>query len=158
MRDYELRTYHGIATLFTDQDEPRSNPEPGAAWSGKILGTCEIRFIPGTHQGILHRPQVEVLAREIRQKLEVELDGPAPWPESGSVQRRKQASLAFGSYKAASVNQNATHCCLSSLAAHVLRGFRPTSIQAGAVCSSGMPRRAHLRPPTRREQSRVAKS
>jgi amino acid adenylation domain-containing protein len=69
MRDYELRTYPGNATLFTAHDEPGSNPEPAKAWGGKILGTCEIRFIPGTHRGILHQPQVTSLAREIRQKL-----------------------------------------------------------------------------------------
>jgi amino acid adenylation domain-containing protein len=69
MRDYALRNYPGNATLFIAQDEPGGNPEPASAWAGKILGTCEIRFIPGTHRGILHRPQVTVLAREIRQKL-----------------------------------------------------------------------------------------
>jgi amino acid adenylation domain-containing protein len=96
MRDYELRTYPGNATLFTAQDEPGSNHEPALAWTGKILGTCETRFIPGTHQGILHRPQVVLLAREIRHKLAGEPGGPASWPESSSNQQRKQASLAFG--------------------------------------------------------------
>jgi thioesterase domain-containing protein len=69
MRDYEMRTYPGNATLFIAQDEPGGNPEPAKAWGGKILGTCEIRFLPGTHRGILHRPQVALLATEIRQKL-----------------------------------------------------------------------------------------
>jgi amino acid adenylation domain-containing protein len=69
MRDYELRTYPGNATLFTAQNEPGCNPEPARAWAGKILGACETRFIAGTHRGILHRPQVTALAREIRQKL-----------------------------------------------------------------------------------------
>jgi amino acid adenylation domain-containing protein len=96
MRDYELRTYPGNATLFKAQDEPGSNPDSASAWTGKILGTCEIRFIPGTHQGILHRPQVILLAREIRQKLTGEPGGPALCPESSSSQQRKQASLAFG--------------------------------------------------------------
>jgi amino acid adenylation domain-containing protein len=76
MRDYELRTYPGNATLFTARDEPGGNPEPAKAWASKILGTCEIRVIPGTHRGILHRPNVTLLAREIRQKLNGE-------PESG---------------------------------------------------------------------------
>jgi amino acid adenylation domain-containing protein len=98
MRDYELRTYPGNAVLFIAQDEPGSNPEPAKPWTGKILGTCEIRFIPGTHQGIFHRPQVILLARAIRQKLTGEKDsgGPALWPESSRSQQRKQASLAFG--------------------------------------------------------------
>ena len=74
MRDYELRTYPGNATLFIAQDEPGSNPEPAKAWAGKILGTCETRFIAGTHRGILHRPQVTSLAREIRQKLTGEVE------------------------------------------------------------------------------------
>jgi len=69
MRDYELRTYPGDATLFIAQDEPGSNPEPARAWAGKILGSCETRFLAGTHGGILHRPHVTSLAREIRQKL-----------------------------------------------------------------------------------------
>jgi amino acid adenylation domain-containing protein len=69
MRDYELRTYPGNATLFIARDEPGSNPEPASAWAGKILGTCETRFIAGTHRGILQRPQVTSLAREIRHKL-----------------------------------------------------------------------------------------
>jgi amino acid adenylation domain-containing protein len=69
MREYELRTYPGNATLFIAQDEPGSNSEPERAWAGRILGTCETRFIAGTHSGILRRPQVTSLAREIRQKL-----------------------------------------------------------------------------------------
>jgi len=74
MRDYELRTYPGNATLFIARDEPGSNSEPAKAWAGKILGACEICFIAGTHRGILHRPQVTSLAREIRQKLTGELE------------------------------------------------------------------------------------
>jgi amino acid adenylation domain-containing protein len=74
MRDYELRTYPGNATLFIAQDEPGSNPEPAKAWAGKILGTCETRFLAGTHRGILHRPHVTALAREIRQKLTGEVE------------------------------------------------------------------------------------
>jgi amino acid adenylation domain-containing protein len=74
MRDYTLRTYPGNATLFIAQDEPGRNPEPASAWAGKILGTCEIRFIAGTHRGILHRPQVTSLAREIGQKLTGEVE------------------------------------------------------------------------------------
>jgi amino acid adenylation domain-containing protein len=74
MRDYELRTFPGNATLFIAQDEPGSNPEPAKAWAGKILGTCETRFIAGTHRGILQRPQVTSLAREIRQKLTGEVE------------------------------------------------------------------------------------
>jgi amino acid adenylation domain-containing protein len=74
MRDYELRPYPGNATLFIAQDEPGGNPEPAKAWAGKILGTCETRFVAGTHRGILHRPQVTSLAREIRQKLAGEVE------------------------------------------------------------------------------------
>ncbi len=74
MRDYELRTYPGNATLFIARDEPGRNPEPAKAWAGKILGTCETRFIAGTHRGMLHRPQVTSLAREIRQKLTSEVE------------------------------------------------------------------------------------
>jgi thioesterase domain-containing protein len=74
MRDYELRTYQGNATLFIAQDEPGRNPEPASAWAGKILGGCETRFVAGTHRGILHRPQVTSLAREIRQKLTGEVE------------------------------------------------------------------------------------
>jgi amino acid adenylation domain-containing protein len=77
MRDYELRTYPGNATLFIAQDEPGKNPEPEKAWAGKILGTCETRFIAGTHRGILSRPQVTSLAREIRQKLTGEAESGA---------------------------------------------------------------------------------
>jgi amino acid adenylation domain-containing protein len=69
MRDYELRTYPGNATLFIARDEPGRNPEPAKAWAGRILGTCETCFMAGTHRGILHQPQVTSLAREIRQKL-----------------------------------------------------------------------------------------
>ncbi len=74
MRDYELRTYPGNATLFIARDEPGRNPEPAKAWAGKILGTCETRFIAGTHRGILNRPQVTSLARKIRQKLTGEVE------------------------------------------------------------------------------------
>jgi hypothetical protein len=74
MRDYELRTYPGNATLFIAQDEPGSSPEPARAWAGKILGACETRFLAGTHRGILHRPHVTALAREIRQKLTGEVE------------------------------------------------------------------------------------
>ena len=58
MRDYELRSYSGNATLFIAQDEPGSDAEPARAWAGKILGGCETRLVPGTHRTILTRPQV----------------------------------------------------------------------------------------------------
>jgi amino acid adenylation domain-containing protein len=69
MRDYELRIYPGNATLFIAKDEPGCSPAPAKAWAGRILGTCETCFMPGTHRGMLHQPQVTSLAREIRQKL-----------------------------------------------------------------------------------------
>ena len=74
MRDYALKIYPGNATLFVAQDEPGRNPEPASAWAGKILGTCETCFIAGTHGGILQRPQVTSLAREIRRKLTGEVE------------------------------------------------------------------------------------
>ena len=69
MRDYELRSYPGNATLFVAQDEPRSDAEPASPWAGKILGGYETRVIPGTHRTIMTRPQVASLAREMRQRL-----------------------------------------------------------------------------------------
>jgi thioesterase domain-containing protein len=69
IRDYQLRLYPGNATLFTAQDEPRSDAEPEIAWAGNILGVCETQMVPGTHQTMLARPQVISLAREIRQRL-----------------------------------------------------------------------------------------
>ena len=68
-RDYQLRPYPGNATLFIAQDELRSDAEPEIAWAGHILGVCETQMIPGTHQTMLGRPQVVLLAREIRQRL-----------------------------------------------------------------------------------------
>jgi thioesterase domain-containing protein/acyl carrier protein len=68
-RDYQLRSYPGNATLFIAQDELRSDAEPEIAWAGHILGVCETQMIPGTHQTMLGRPQVILLAREIRQRL-----------------------------------------------------------------------------------------
>ena len=69
LRDYELRPYPGNITLFIAQDEPGRKHEPVTAWTGKILGSCEVRLIPGTHRTILTRPQVMSLAREIRERM-----------------------------------------------------------------------------------------
>jgi thioesterase domain-containing protein len=69
LRDYELRPYPGNITLFVAQDEPGPKHEPASAWKGKILGSCETRLIPGTHRTILTRPQVNSLAREIRERM-----------------------------------------------------------------------------------------
>ncbi len=69
VRDYQLRSYPGNATLFIAQDELRSDAEPEIAWAGHILGVCETQMIPGTDQTMLARPQVISLAREIRQSL-----------------------------------------------------------------------------------------
>jgi amino acid adenylation domain-containing protein len=77
IRDYELRSFPGKATLFVALNEPGSNPEPANAWAGKILGGCETRLLPGTHSSILTRPQVTTLAQEIRQRLVQNTPAPA---------------------------------------------------------------------------------
>jgi amino acid adenylation domain-containing protein len=77
IRDYELRSYPGKATLFVALNEPGCNPEPANAWAGKILGGCETRLLPGTHSSILTRPQVTTLAQEIRQRLVQNVPAPA---------------------------------------------------------------------------------
>jgi amino acid adenylation domain-containing protein len=93
IRDYQLSPYPGNATLFLAQDEPRSDPQPERAWTGKILGGCEIQTIPGTHQSMLVRPHVISLAREIRQRLARNVQSSA----SGAVARvhgHEKASFA----------------------------------------------------------------
>jgi amino acid adenylation domain-containing protein len=77
IRDYELRSYPGKATLFVALNEPGCNPEPANAWAGKILGGSDTRFLPGTHSSILTRPQVTTLAQEIRQRLVQNVPAPA---------------------------------------------------------------------------------
>jgi thioesterase domain-containing protein/acyl carrier protein len=77
IRDYELRSYPGKATLFVALNEPGRNPEPANAWAGKILGGCDTRLLPGTHRSILTRPQVTTLAQEIRQRLLRNVPAPA---------------------------------------------------------------------------------
>ena len=69
IRDYELPVYPGRATLFAAQDEPGFNRQPANAWAGKVLGGCEVRFLPGTHRSILTQPHVTELALEIKQRL-----------------------------------------------------------------------------------------
>jgi thioesterase domain-containing protein len=77
IRNYELRSYPGKATLFVALNEPGRNPEPANAWAGKILGGCDTRLLPGTHRSILTRPQVTTLAQEIRQRLLRNVPAPA---------------------------------------------------------------------------------
>jgi amino acid adenylation domain-containing protein len=77
IRNYELRSYPGKATLFVAMNEPGCNPEPANAWAGKILGGCDTRLLPGTHRSILTRPQVTTLAQEIRQRLLRNVPAPA---------------------------------------------------------------------------------
>jgi amino acid adenylation domain-containing protein len=69
MGEHELSIYRGDVVLFSARDEPGGNPEPARSWAGKIFGACETHFIPGTHRGILNRPFVISLAREIKQRL-----------------------------------------------------------------------------------------
>jgi thioesterase domain-containing protein len=78
IRNYELRSYPGKATLFVALNEPGCNPEPANAWAGKILGGCDTRLLPGTHRSILTRPQVTTLAQEIRQRLLRNVPHPQP--------------------------------------------------------------------------------
>lgn len=78
-RDYQLRSYTGKAVLFIAQDEPGRDSDPAAAWTGKILGGCDIHFLPGTHRTILKRPHVTTLAQQIMQRL------PRSLPESVTV-------------------------------------------------------------------------
>ena len=69
LREYELRSYSGDAILFQAQDEPGLHADPTSVWAGKILGECATCLIPGTHLTMLSRPQVTLLAREIRHRL-----------------------------------------------------------------------------------------
>jgi thioesterase domain-containing protein len=69
LREYELRSYSGDAILFQAQDEPGLDADPTSVWEGKILGECATCLIPGTHLTMLSRPQVTLLAREIKHRL-----------------------------------------------------------------------------------------
>jgi amino acid adenylation domain-containing protein len=69
LKEYEPSSYPGEATLFVAKDEPGRSAEPGSVWEGKILGECDVRFVPGTHRTLLMRPQVAKLAHEINRTL-----------------------------------------------------------------------------------------
>lgn len=62
--------YRGDAVVFMAADQLRSDPNFGSGWSKVVLGHCEVRKIPGTHQSIFSAPRVDVLARELEQRLQ----------------------------------------------------------------------------------------
>jgi hypothetical protein len=67
---YVPRPYRGDAVVFMAADQLRSDPNFGSGWSKVVLGNCEVLKIPGTHQSIFSAPRVDVLAKELEQRLQ----------------------------------------------------------------------------------------
>src|SRR5882724_8750712 len=69
-RSYVSGPYSGKVTLyFSAQTFAAYGPELLAGWSRLAQGGIETRTLPGDHYGLLRRPQVELLARELTVRL-----------------------------------------------------------------------------------------
>jgi hypothetical protein len=69
VRRYEPPKYEGRIVYF--QGDGDSFRDPGPFWRDAVGGSVEVRLIPGSGITIFHEPNVQVLARELADCLEV---------------------------------------------------------------------------------------
>ena len=78
IQGYRTPSYPGRATLFRVQRHKLSYPRSGAyGWEKYVQGGLEVVRLPGGHMRLLETPNVEVLARHLRQRVEA-LGGSGP--------------------------------------------------------------------------------
>ncbi len=75
-RAYEPREYRGCVTLFRARvRDPGCPADPAPEWIHWCGGGVEIRDVPGGHVSLMIEPNVETLARELREALRRAGDG-----------------------------------------------------------------------------------
>lgn len=68
---YEPRVYKGRVVIFRASKQARGiKPDPTLGWGELIEGELELYEIPAYHQTILSKPQVQIMAKQIRICLE----------------------------------------------------------------------------------------
>jgi thioesterase domain-containing protein len=69
--DYRFKEYSGRITLFRAEGSPTycDRDDETLGWGALAAEGVEVRFIPGAHNTLFNRPQVEVLARELQASL-----------------------------------------------------------------------------------------
>jgi thioesterase domain-containing protein len=75
IRRYAFKALPGRITLFasTEVPGPRKHFMPPLGWDGWAADGIDICAVPGTHLGMLLKPDVEFLASELRSRIDAEL-------------------------------------------------------------------------------------
>ncbi|HEX8074714.1 MAG TPA: amino acid adenylation domain-containing protein [Thermoleophilaceae bacterium] len=73
-REYRPRRYPGDAVVFTTQDTARYTGSRTLGWDRYVDGGLEVVRIPGDHLSILVNPNIEVLVREVRTRIEAAVE------------------------------------------------------------------------------------
>lgn len=69
-RRYLLRPYSGPMLLFRAAEQmPRYRDLPSLGWELLVAGSLEVCPVPGSHNTILHEPNVSVIAQRMRERL-----------------------------------------------------------------------------------------
>jgi amino acid adenylation domain-containing protein len=68
---YEPEPYTGGITLFWAREKTGPEPrDPWQVWEGVATGGLEVVEVPGRHETILRRPYVEIVAQQLRERLD----------------------------------------------------------------------------------------
>ena len=69
LKAYRERPYSGPVTLFRAREQPDRRPHD-LGWDAVVTGGARVHVVPGDHYTMLQRPNVELLASELRLCLE----------------------------------------------------------------------------------------
>jgi thioesterase domain-containing protein len=70
LQQQRMGTYAGRATLFRARERVRPVSHALLGWEGLVAGGIEVVDVPGYHDNMMSRPQVETVARELRACLD----------------------------------------------------------------------------------------
>jgi thioesterase domain-containing protein/acyl carrier protein len=67
IRNYIPQAYPGQVTLFRAKSRPLLNPyDPEIGWQQLAPGKVDVRDVPGSHEGMFRKPNVDYLAQQLR--------------------------------------------------------------------------------------------
>jgi thioesterase domain-containing protein len=69
LTSYRPKPYAGRITLFRARKQPLRCFSPGLGWEHLAGGGVNVNIVPGTHDGVLEEPVVQVLAHELRASI-----------------------------------------------------------------------------------------
>lgn len=69
LRNYRPGQFHGSVLLLRTADAEFNSPDPTLGWSTVVDGPVEVHEMPGDHDSILMKPQVDSLAAQISAEI-----------------------------------------------------------------------------------------